>query len=399
MSSKGWYSKQDVIKDLAKVTGKRVSDLGNHYVVGTEPPPVWNNEEDDEDLSRFYGGQTPTQTDDIEKPDLAGITEMLRMVDNYNEGPSEENKTEPTDVIVSISKLDPNAQEFESSTVKQGQSALNVNSSKYNEEPDIRDQKLPLDVKKTVRTDICDTKVRDNQTHIPNELKQMREQLKTKIAETSNINCVKQKRERNLAITTLMKLYSKEAVTETKPNLISPEYFINNTANNITHTQDGVGNNLTTDHVTEDTLNASTDTEIINKEIAASVEKVTKWLCSSETETPNNCSDTSRKDTDSTEENTVTKVPQQTKVPLIHLGPVTFKRKTNNRHAISPVSLLSDSKTNKSETYIPSNYANELTKKYTEQSKQRQSQPDLWTSIENKLKEKDEKLKKQRLVQ
>ncbi|XP_032524138.2 uncharacterized protein LOC116775353 [Danaus plexippus] len=399
MSSKGWYSKQDVIKDLAKVTGKRVNDFGQHYVVGTDPPPIWNNEQDDEDLSRFYGGQTPTQTDDIEKPDLVGITQMLRMVDNYNEGPSEENKSnkaELTNIIVSISKLDPNVSEFDPSTIKQEQSTLNVWDSKYNEEPHTKNKQLPLDVKKPVQTDSCDTKVRDNQTHIPYGLKEMREKLKTRITKASNVNCVRQKRDRNLAINTLVKLYSKRAVEETKPNLISPEYFINNSANKITRTNEEAGNNSTTDHLTEDTLNASMDTEIISKEIAASVEKVTKWLCSSETETLSECNGIALKDTNSTEEKPMTKA---TKVPLIHLGPVTFKRKTNNRLAISPVSLLSDTKTNKSETYIPSNYANELTKKYSEQSQQRQSQPDLWASIENKLKEKDEELKKQRRVQ
>ncbi|CAH2036815.1 unnamed protein product, partial [Iphiclides podalirius] len=84
-----WHTKEDVLDDLAQVMGNEIKELDEQYIlIGEQPPPpsCTSNEADDHEIYlRLYGALGDKLiNDDTKGPDLSGITEMLRMVDDYH---------------------------------------------------------------------------------------------------------------------------------------------------------------------------------------------------------------------------------------------------------------------------------------------------------------------------
>ncbi|XP_026493630.2 uncharacterized protein LOC113398901 [Vanessa tameamea] len=453
--NQGWYSKKDVIQDLTTATGKSVCDLNEEYVImGKNPPPchMANEEEEEMQIATLYGGRKPSDHTDIGKPDLMGITQMIRMVDQFYERPSIENRTngdrkQVTSAVVSISKLNPDVVEFvplnkklPNKLDKEGLNCItedvikNKDVSYESEKSDKRGEQI----KKSIDINNIKEINKNNNCHSNSsgcidisrlsslEMQEMRQKLKTKISATSNTNCVKVKRERNLAIATLVKLHCQPpniAVSgEDKIELKAPDYYQKSLSShekdsemkesikksciipdaalertviitkkpefneNLEHVVDSNSNqlyvvkepNATTSKRQDDNKKqpghstlcpAKENSEDIPKEVRESIVKVENWFNSPS---------------------------KKQKGSSFYLGPVTFKKKVSCK-PMSPISIDSEnSNAQKSEIFVPSAFANQLSKKYMERSKAREArEQDIWTKIELELKAKDEKIKNQ----
>ncbi|XP_069358678.1 uncharacterized protein [Maniola hyperantus] len=402
MSNQGWYSMNDVLKDLRKATGLRgrVHNLDEgSFLVGNQPPPQPVNEPDeDAELQMFHlgGSRRPSAREFIGKPDLPGITQMLRMVDDLTE---EEPKTppkkikSPTTSVLSISKLNPNVNEFipKSSAVS--------NKTTQDKTDDI----------------ICDSfnlGPIDKNKLTEEQIKKIKQNLITKISVTSKETCVKVKRERNLAIASLVKLYCVPQPTdEEKPKLLVPAYFEkSNLAEKKTTEKVGTEKSIDAQNPTEDSPNKGPKAELSAEKveamreapdpsIAESVDKVQKWLHDSE-----NAGSTTKnpKNNIIKNENVVVSKINGQKEPSIakkapYIGAVTFKRKASSK-PISPTSTDSNEcvKTSKPRAYKPTKYAEELRKTYMEKKKlneaKQQAMMDPWTKVEAELRAKDQEM-------
>ncbi|CAH0723094.1 unnamed protein product, partial [Brenthis ino] len=434
MAFKGWYSKQDVMKDLSKASGTRVSDLDEEYVVvGEQPPPFYRTADKEEELQllRLYGGHQPLSPNntDIVEPDLEGITQMLRMVDEYNDSPvnnkAKETKKQDTNTVITISKLNPNVAEFvprSDDDICNKDSAIVANNDLVVSEVDEeKHNRRTSEHKSTEARDRSINTLSNKSISIKdsNEIKEMREKLKTKITNTFNTSCVKVKRERNLAIAMLVKLHTQpnnEINNDgQKPKLMTPDYFKKSVNHDAKMSGSDKSSNKNTNSNTpvvfddidmcKDTKddikdysnnNSNSNDEIMQrespvsdnlnnsmtKEIKESIQKVDDWL--------------------NPKINAENKTSAITR-PSLYLGPITFKRKTNSK-PMSPISVESELKSQNSEksneVFVPSTFASELTKKYEERNKARDNQltnQDIWTKLESDLKVRDEVIKKKRL--
>ncbi|KAG6463880.1 hypothetical protein O3G_MSEX014127, partial [Manduca sexta] len=79
MSKGKWYTKEDVLKDLAVATGKVPNIDSSYLVVGERPPPQYFCEPDDEMELMFRDTIGEKPAGPAMSPDLRGITEMIRM--------------------------------------------------------------------------------------------------------------------------------------------------------------------------------------------------------------------------------------------------------------------------------------------------------------------------------
>ncbi|XP_047529829.1 uncharacterized protein LOC125065997 isoform X2 [Vanessa atalanta] len=403
-------------------------------------------------IATLYGGRKPSDYKDIGKPDLMGITQMIRMVDQFYERPSIENRTNgdkkqvTSDTLVSISKLNPDVVEFVPLNKKlpykldkEGLNCIedvikNKDVSYESEKSDKRGEQIKKSIdinkiKEINKNNNCNNNSSgciDISRLSPLEMQEMRQKLKTKISGTSNTNCVKVKRERNLAIATLVKLHCQPPNTavpgEDKIELKAPDYYQKSLSShekdskmkesikkssiipdaafertvmitekpefneNLEHMVDSNSNqlyvakepNATTSKGKDDDKKqpyhstlcpAKENSEVIPKEVRESIVKVENWFNSPS---------------------------KKQKGSSFYLGPVTFKRKVSSK-PMSPISIDSEnSNVQKSETFVPSVFANQLSKQYMERSKAREArEQDIWTKIELELKAKDEKVKNQ----
>lgn len=196
------------------------------------------------------------------------------------------------------------------------------------------------------------------------EKEKLRENLKSKISSTSNTSCVKVKRQRNLAIATLMKLCS-QPVTSTQQQetkvlkLMTPQDFENPKCD--TKQEETAESNI-----------VPKKDELISQEVVKqSVEKVNKWLKGPE---------------------------EKTKSQTLFLGPITYKKKEIIKSSASPTTTESSVSYHTNDSisdYKPSKYATELSEKYKKRSKLQEDVTDIWTKLERDLKAKDEIIKKQ----
>lgn len=184
------------------------------------------------------------------------------------------------------------------------------------------------------------------------QVQEMRAKVKEKIRVTSNEKCGKLKRERNLAIATLVKLHCASQTNDLNtPKLISPEYFekrlsdqkkkltdsevpekvpysdLNdpdnttdssvvykrfeplvdkNTAEPNETDNEGTEYFIAKNSQSKKSVSSTTSNNETNKEVNQSIEKVENWL------------------------NNPQKVP---KAPPLYLGPVTFKRKAKSSNS------------------------------------------------------------------
>ncbi|XP_045771572.1 uncharacterized protein LOC123871700 [Maniola jurtina] len=410
MSYQGWFTMKDVLKDLRKATGSRVRALDEGSIlVGDQPPPQPFNVPDDDaelQLARLGGSRRPSDREFIGEPDLPGIRELLKMVKNLTEEepktPPEEKKSLTTDVLT-ISKLNPNVKEFipKSSVVNDKANHDKASSDKANHDKASSDK---------ANHDKADDILRPIDK---NELTEIKKQnLKAKICATSKETCVKVKRERNLAIASLVKLYCVPPTTdEEKPKLLVPAYFeksniprketiekvsIEKSIDGINPTKDSPNKGPEEARLTE---KIEAVEETLNPSIAESVDKVQKWLHNFEnagtiTKTPkNNIKD---QNIVITKINGPKEPPSTKKAPYI--GAVTFKRKAPSK-PISPTSTESNEcvKTSKPRVYKPTKYAEELIKKYMEKKKleeaKQQEMSDPWR-LEEKIRAKEERTRK-----
>ncbi|CAH2106019.1 unnamed protein product [Euphydryas editha] len=402
-------------------------------------------------MLRLYEEEAKCNMDSqvFDKPDLMGITQMIRMVEQFDEKPSNESyndvpKLIATNTLLSITKLNPNVPDFVPNNVDTVH--LNKNSETevcLNENVNTgRDQNCIVSGTPMNEKEIDDVKQLNNSKNIKDikeinkadnvsgsssridtsrltevEMKEMREKLKDKILKTSNEKCVKVKRERNLAIATLVKLHCKPATSDINtPKLIGPEYYETKLSENVSsssiapskseNTTDSSTVSKRFEHLVN---NNSTESNVVDNKIKDDAE-ISKHFITKNNEEPST-STVSVKDSsdnaipkevkDSIEkvEDWLNNPKKVSKSPVLYLGPVTFKRKvkSNNSKTISPISTNSEntgSVVYKTETFVPSELASQLAKEYSERKKAKQiveqQQQNIWTKLELELKAKDE---------
>ncbi|KPJ03692.1 hypothetical protein RR46_04304 [Papilio xuthus] len=348
-----WYSKKDVLKDLAQAMGGKLKDIDEqHIVVGEQPPPICTmTEDDDELLLRLKQGLA--QDDRDRAPDLAGITEMLRMVDDFDESECKENKCTQQDnnnTVISISKLNPVVPEF-------------IPKKSNDQQPEKVETSNKNGIKKV-----------ETSSNTSEDIKEISERLKIKIISPTNENvCIKMKSERNIAIASLLKLYSDPPETcgidEKQPKLLTPQHFempyVENTkVKDVLPTSSNLANEIVNECETREDRN-------MKQEVDNSVAKVKSWLNMNE------------------KPKTLTKA--------LFLGPVTFKKKENVK-PITPTSEVSEKTSSDSPSYVPTEYAEKLTETYKMRVKAKEEQSlDMWSRLERDLKAKDEDIRRRNL--
>ncbi|XP_072931697.1 uncharacterized protein [Epargyreus clarus] len=296
MSNTGWFTMNDVLNDLAEVTGTSIQSFDNRFAVsGEQPPPVIIPDEE-HDLLLLYGDSISTDTTKA-VPDIAGIKHMLRMVNDYfddstiddNENIKELKKNANT--VLTISKLNPNVPEFVPKGMSSSGNIIQENKAQFQESmssviPASGEQKAEssdsiiqgttkqnkesisltnshvkcCDLENSVDSEslACkdnikitnDINIKTDTSHNTcashgakdinikkkidiselnaEEIKNMSEKLKLKIINTSKADCLIKKKEKNLAIATLLKLYAEIPTNSTSSKsvkLMTPNYF------------------------------------------------------------------------------------------------------------------------------------------------------------------------------
>lgn len=213
----------------------------------------------------------------------------------------------------------------------------------------------------------------------PTKVKEISEKLKTKIITPSKTTCSKMRSERNLAIASLLKLYSNAApAPDEKPKLIKPEQFQgagssepfnDNTSQNLQKKLISTELSFQPNKV-ENAVEISIQDNGTEQEVKESVAKVNSWL---------------NKDI----------VKQSVaKEPALYLGPVTFKKKEVKKTKTED-SNISDKPQNRigGNSFVPSEYASRLTQSYMNRVKAKEDKSlDLWGKLEMELKEKDKEI-------
>ncbi|XP_045448558.1 uncharacterized protein LOC123656999 [Melitaea cinxia] len=449
--SEAWRTKKDIIKDLKFATGSYNDELNEEYVVwGEQPPPRLVMPDEGDEMLRICGGVGPgdvSTSNEVCEPDLAGITQMLRMVEQFNESSSNESNNDTqsktaTNTLISISKLNPNVPAFEPKNIdtvvlnklsevdKNCVATTSVKAKEIDEVKQFNIAKNVDDMKIMNKADnvITDFSRVDTSRLTDAEVQEMRAKVKEKIRVTSNEKCGKLKRERNLAIATLVKLHCASQTNDLNtPKLISPEYFEQRLSDQKEKLSDSeVPGNVSYLDIALNNPDNATDSSVVYKRCEPLVDKNTaesNEMVNEETEYRTEISNssiarnlqsketlpttTSNNETNKEVKQSIEKVenwlnsPQKVpKAPPLYLGPVTFKRKakSSNSKPESPISTISDNTStviNTVEEFIPSEYASQLNKEYVERSKAKQKvEQDIWTKLEAQLIEKDEILKK-----
>lgn len=175
------------------------------------------------------------------------------------------------------------------------------------------------------------------------------------------------KSERNIAIASLLKLYSDPPMTsgvnENPPILLTPQHFekpyVDDTKINDAPQTSKPQNEILIDTKTNNVENM--------KEVDNSVAKVKSWL----------------------------KMDEKPK-PLgkaLFLGPVTFKKKEIVK-PITPISEVSEKTSCNSPSYVPTEYAEKLTETFKMRVKAKEEKTlDMWSRLERDLKAKDEDIR------
>ncbi|RVE49999.1 hypothetical protein evm_005352 [Chilo suppressalis] len=423
-----------------------------------------------EEMSCRFRDTEPLPNGFDQGPDLVGIRQMLQMVNNFDE--VEEDKSEPLEKaqeVIQISKLNPNVPEFvpkasASSSPKNKESEyvsneisgnINIDSpnvltavNKCNKEKDCNVVNIKkngnvllnncnnvngsnkLDSPVSMSSDIGNCNKNEDCKDInidkridisklkPYEITDMTKKLKSKIIDSSQKDA-RSKRERNVAIATLLKLHSSKPKAsnipleniDEKPILYTPEYFeksipkapskevqsiceINaeiapqNTAHD--HSFKTMDKNFcanTDSPKPASSISSKSNTPVPeNPDIRQSIEKVNKWF-----EKP------------TTPERFLTKQ----KGPSIYLGPISFKKKNTSKSPLCDdskrVTPVKEITLNKVTHYRPSKYAEDLSKKYTERNNNKPieiktTDNNIWARVEMQMKAKEERMKKEQLL-
>ncbi|XP_059051589.1 uncharacterized protein LOC131846328 [Achroia grisella] len=359
-----WFSKKDVLEDLSRIG---IANLEDSYILtGQRPPPTCREVIDDEEFElRFNGTVHNGLVYESVEPDLKGITDYLRMVDDVECSP----RDSPTEVIT-ISKLNPNVREFIPNTSKASEpKTRNAENNTNNIETtaEIIDNGVDL------------TKLKQQ------EINDIAEKLRDKVSNSSRADTSQQKKERNVAIAALLKLYSAKPKTKTPSTfeerkedeplkLVTPDFFIGNKiiehSSNTVCEQDLCKTSLS-DSVHEQTSSSdalescSSTSYTIDSSVQESIDKVNNWFgdtkCSSK------------------------------KAPAISLEPPVFKRKEPRSIKSSCDGRQRYNGNSQNGHYKPSKYADDLCKMYTKRTEERETaRQDIWTKVQAELKAKDE---------
>ncbi|XP_046959582.1 uncharacterized protein LOC124529729 isoform X2 [Vanessa cardui] len=396
-------------------------------------------------IATLYGGRKPSGDTDIDMPDLKGITQMIRMVDQFYERPSMESRTngddtQVTSTVVSISKLNPNVVEFVPLSKKPPSQLDTVGLNSITEDvikkkdvtyecenPEKRGEQLDInnikEVNKIDNGHSNSSSCIDMSRLTPLEMQEMRQKLKTKISGTSNTNCVKVKRERNLAIATLVKLHCQPPNTTVsgadKIELKAPDYYQKSLSSHVKDSE--MKESIKKSNVTSEVLDKTfmiTKKAVLNENLEHIVDSNRNQICvlketnaTSSKEQDDNKNQLCHSKSSPAKENSKD-IPKEVRESIVkvenwfnspskkqkgssfYLGPVTFKKKVGSK-PMSPISIDSEnSNVQKSDSFVPSAFADELSKKYMERSKAKEAMDqDIWTKIELELKAKDEKIK------
>ncbi|KAJ8728429.1 hypothetical protein PYW08_016814 [Mythimna loreyi] len=406
---KAWTTKEEVLKDLAEASGSktRKKDLDDGYlVVGDAPPPVIPEDEDAE-MKLMFGDEVSRKCMPIEehiKPDLAGIQQMLQMMKDFNSGDDDENvddgavNTDNSFIAISkVSKLNPYVEEFKPRGVTPSRQLVNPHNNpnfvkQTVEKSEESKKETEVQIKGKESGDNNDLEVELNVDE--KEYEDMATTLKNQISDAAKSDSFEFKKQKNVAIATLLKLYAKNTSPKksTAPvKLFTPEYFegkveslaevkidipiekISAESSSTPEPRDSSTTLPSCSTFSTSSSNLTSPKQRLDPEIKKSIDKVNKWL-----EEP-------------------TKIR---KSPAVCLGPVSFKRKER----VSSMSPASDSspKAHKpaaaSQQYQPSQYAAELGQKYEQRNKVLESKQKevTWTNLEEVLKAKDEDIRRRK---
>ncbi|KAG6459422.1 uncharacterized protein LOC115449457 [Manduca sexta] len=490
MSKGKWYTKEDVLKDLAVATGKVPNIDSSYLVVGERPPPQYFCEPDDEMELMFRDTIGEKSAGPAMSPDLRGITEMIRMVQGCDDSSSDYDTNvcttrpkSPCDII-SISKLNPNVQEFKPQDITacavankpEGNTSSKENkpsvvisgptSRKSRDSESGKGDKLKAQgINKQTDINRNDELHKDLEACTSNaqEQKDKTSELRSKVQKPNQngVSTFQVKKERNFAIANLQKLLSmqgsdgiKDTVENTvKPiKLLTPDYYEHSKAeaaeesesqNNLQH-KPKIDDTPSNKSVGTSSKPSGSSFEVIKKlflnDLNAGVRtssdpgiknineysKLEKKALSTASDNKTDisvsdeklCSDTNLSDPQIRDSiNKVNhwmnkndgkpaeavKLPEKAQVisptPPVFLSSITFKRKeTRKSPNVSEKTVARPSK-NHIEQYKPSEYAQELSKMYTERVKKIESTKakNSWANLEDLLKEKDEKIKQEKL--
>ncbi|XP_026729215.1 RNA polymerase II degradation factor 1-like isoform X2 [Trichoplusia ni] len=370
-SVKTWSTKEEVLKDLAKASGRRIGNLDDGYlVVGDGPPPIIV-EDDDFEMRLMFGDTAATGRKSMpsgnDSPDLLGIQQMLQMVKDYSDEEEETVKdTQSSDCVISITKgNDKKTEEADNSkndsNVKIDHKSIDVNANSANKD----------------------------------EYEEIATKLKNKISDAAKSDTFELKKQKNVAIATLLRLYannkSPSNEVDSSIKLIKPDFFksshpLSSSATSTPEPKDDTQSTPAGSSASRSSTPAQTPSENnssesnttkpkvkLDPEMRSSIEKVSKWL----------------------------EEPTKKKSKPVYLNPIAFKRKEITPPSSSP--SMSETKpspkrniTNDKQQYKPSDFASDLGKKYMERSKILEAKQNevTWSNLDKVLKQKDMLIKK-----
>lgn len=318
---KAWSTKEEVLKDIRRASGRIGKNEGieSCLVVGDVPPPVLE-EDADEQIQMMFGHGVERNAIQTEQqaPDLIGLRKIIRMVNSNNSNTDTsyigEDAGDASDYFYAITKQSSLNPEVEAFIPKAN------SSSNCHKEPENK-----------------------------NNIEEYATNLKLKISDAAKSNSYDLKREKNVAIATLLKLY---ANNDTPVKLCTPEYFENKLEKPST-SNSSYCNSSTPSMLPQDT------------EMKKSIEKVNNWL-----------------------------EPTKRKTQAVSLEPIFFKRKTVQT-VKSPANSENSKLSQNERKYKPSQHATELAKKYEQNNKkfQTETQAVTWANLQEKLREKDSLIK------
>ncbi|CAH0579531.1 unnamed protein product [Chrysodeixis includens] len=400
-SVKKWSTKEEVLKDLAKASGRRIGNLDDGYlVVGDGPPPIIVPDEDYE-MQLMFGeaavnGRKSLPTGN-ESPDLLGIQQMLQMVKDYSED-EEETMTEAnfTDCVISITKvsnLNPCVDEFIPKNDQLNRQISHSPDNNVSTNPNVvtqANEKKAEVVEKDSNVESSNKGTDLNANNVKtDELKEIATELKNKISDAAKSDTFEFKKQKNVAIATLLRLYAnnKSPSNETDKGikLIKPDFFKSThpasssststpePKDNTTSIPSGSSASLSSTPVqTPLENNSNTSKTKLDPEIRNSIEKVNNWL----------------------------EKPSKKNSKPVYLGPIAFKRKDVSPSPSPPVGETTSSPKRNicqdKQQYKPSTYASDLGKKYMERNKMLEAKQNevTWANLESVLKKKDKLIKK-----
>ncbi|CAB3252988.1 unnamed protein product [Arctia plantaginis] len=387
-----WSTEDQVLETLKKLSNGRrgLGNLDNTYLVkGDKPPPILI-EEEDEEMWLHFGDSMHAGKDaipDNTPPDLQGITNLLRLVQGSDEeGDNEDIIGQRSNCVIAISKaskLNPNVKEFTPKSTSISDTSVHSSGNGEITDP------IATEVEKVTESVTEDLKTK----------------LKNHISYAAKSNCFELKKQKNLAIATLLRMYAtnNETPSARKPDetlkLITPDFFENrkspvnvqsgpnDTSLPSASTSPGPKSMTSISHASssndvksEPALSTRVTTKKQKPEqdpaIKTSINKVNQWLG----EQPVN--------------QTV-----QRKSPAVFIGPITYKAKEPavcKSPKIPETQQQKVTKAREPNEYQPTNYADDLKNKYMDRinSKKVKTKRNMWQDLHEVLKEKDVLVKK-----